>query len=49
MQPQQVHKVEDKAFRFCAQVGDEIKNLKVKTWKEILATQPCPNDKWGKQ
>jgi len=44
MQPQQVHKVEDKAFRFCAQVGDEIK-----TWKEILATQLCPNDKWGKQ
>ena len=48
MQPQQVHKVEDKAFRFCAQVGDEIKTWKKNLEIKILATQPCPNDKWGK-
>jgi hypothetical protein len=23
LQPQQVHKVEDKAYRFCAQVGEK--------------------------
>jgi hypothetical protein len=38
--------MEDKDFRFCAQVGSK---LEKKMLERNPASQPYPNDKWGKQ